>query len=173
MSALVPADNTLIPPVPFGSATLGIGIVCAIVSLILIGWMMIYYRTSIPPKEISPTVKRLTLEEEAYRKYQQALDELTVSFMNGSMSFQQVHTAWSAILRAAASLASGRHIEVATVGDIRASFPGWPQLAKAIETCEDVTFSQDEDVTVDDDIFKRHLAQVASVLHQLHPGPRW
>lgn len=163
----------LYPPTSFSMAVLALGVGLLIGAIVAIGWMMIYFRTTRRPDEISPEATRLTLEEKAYRQYREALDTLNADYAAGAISYRDIHTAWAAIIRAAASLASGYNIEVATASDIRRAFPAWPQLADTIEACEQVTFVDDDRLQPDNDQLQRNFSSVVTVVNRLAPQQGW
>lgn len=161
------------PTTSFGMNVLAIGTGLLVLGLALLGWMMIYFKTSILPQALSPEATRLTLEEKAYNFYRESADKIYWQTRSDDMSFRDAHVAWAAILRGAASLASGHNLEVVTAWEMEALLPHWTRLHEAIGLCESVAFApHNADIHSADDI-DRSYGIVVSVLQQLHPGPRW
>lgn len=161
----------LFPTTPFGFSVLALGLGLLLAGCVAVGWMMVYFRTSVKPAGLGAGDRIMTLEYGAYLKYREAVDQIFRAFQSNTLSFKDAHTAWAAILRAAASLASGSNMEVATVRDIRARFQWWPALADTLEMCEGTVFSAGDNRDVH--LFTKNYTQVVSVLQDLKPAGRW
>lgn len=78
-------------------------------------------------------------------RYHEFVDQIAQRRASGELDERGTHLAVAGLMRALGTERSGRDLEVATVSEIRALVPTWPQLANVLEACETPSFVGDDE----------------------------
>jgi len=85
-----------------------------------------------------------TISQARRARYHDFLSQIGERRACGELDERGTHLAVAGLMRALGTERSGRDLEVATVSEIRALVPTWPQLAGVLEACETPSFIGDE-----------------------------
>lgn len=82
----------------------------------------------------------LTISQAERRRYLGLVDQIAGRRDAGELDLRGVHLALAGLMRALGTQRTGRDLEVATVEEVAALVPGWPQLAAVLRECERPSF---------------------------------
>lgn len=115
----------------------------AAILLLVVGWVAYSLWSWWHSRE--RTVTDLQSISDARRsRYYEFIDQIAQRNASGELDERGTHLAIAGLMRALGTERSGRDLEVATVAEIRALVPTWPQLAEVLEACEEPSFVGDE-----------------------------
>ena len=77
-----------------------------------------------------------TISQARRARYHDYVNQIAQRRACGELDERGTHLAVAGLMRALGTERSGRDLEVATVAEIRALVPTWPQLALVLEACE-------------------------------------
>lgn len=131
-------DQSSLSPILFPNGVWLGGIFLIVVALVWgIGLLVAYSKSQVN----SGTVLR-PLSESRRERYRNLLREVSEGFNSGELSPRQAHLALRSVIRAAATERLGTNVESLTVAELRQAYPSWPQLAEALQWCEEPAFSK-------------------------------
>ena len=81
-----------------------------------------------------------TISQARRARYHDYVNQIAQRRACGELDERGTHLAVAGLMRALGTERSGRDLEVATVAEIRALVPTWPQLALVLEACETPSF---------------------------------
>ncbi len=86
----------------------------------------------------------LTLSEAERRRYLSLVDQIAERGDSGELDGRGLHLALAGLMRALGTARTGRDLEVATVEEVEALVPSWPQLGAVLQACERPSFEGPE-----------------------------
>lgn len=133
----MPGDEALRGPVAYPNWMWIVGGLLALAAIAWIAfWVVRHVRGVLgPPPEL------VTLSQAERRRYLGLVEQIERRYRSGDLDLRGVHLALAGLMRALATVRTGRDLEVATVAEIDRLVPSWPQLGRILRECERASFA--------------------------------
>lgn len=133
------SGDTLHDPVTYPNWMWVLGVILA---LLVVGWvagcLVRWWRS-----EDSDVPALLSISEAERRRYLGLVEEIGDRHEGGELDLRDLHLALAGLMRALGTARTGRDLEVATVDEVEALTPTWPQLVAVLRECEQPSFAGD------------------------------
>jgi hypothetical protein len=137
MSGSTGLGDSLRDPVAYPNWMWVVGAVLAVMAAAWVGVCLWRWWRS----EETDAPELLTISEAERRRYLGLLDEIQARARGGELDGRGVHLAVAGLMRALGTARSGRDLEVATVEEVEALVPSWPELVDVLRECEEPSFA--------------------------------
>ena len=123
----MPGD-TLRDPVSYPNWMWVVGVVLALAAVVwVVAWVWRWWRS-----EASRPPELLTIDEGERRRYLGLIDEISERTSAGDLDRRGMNLAVAGLMRALGTQRTGRDLEVATVEEVAALVPTWPELIEVL-----------------------------------------